>query len=407
MKYDKKVVKGHVYFRHRLYDPVTQKTKDVTAKTLKELKEKVRIAEEKTRFGIVEDKVTFGDYFDDWLTNVHLIDKKPATVERYKSCHRNHIKGYRIELIKLKDLKINDVQDHYNTIFEKKKSSKTVEIMHRIIKPCIRYAYETQRILKDFSGALKIPVDSAALINNKSKVNPLSLEEQFDFIKRTENHKLHALFNTALDTGMRMGELFALSWDDVDFDKMEIRITKTLSYIKDQEENKWKQDISTTKTVYSRRVIPLPLRTKGILLEHQIKQEKEMKRMGFTQDNETLVFCTPIGTGYERGNVLKRIKKVYADMGIPTKTFHDLRHTYATRLFEMGENPKTVQVLLGHANVSTTLSTYIHVLESLKIQAAAKIDGLYVKKKPVKKMRKKSTDKMLWETSGKPLKLVR
>lgn len=407
MKYDKKVVKGHVYFRHRLYDPVTQKTKDITAKTLKELKEKVRIAEEKTRYGIVEDKVTFGAYFNDWLDNVHLIDKKPATVERYKSCHRNHVKGYRIELIKLKDLKINDVQDHYNTIFEKKKSSKTVETMHRIIKPCIRYAYETQRILKDFSGVLKIPVDSTSLINKKSKVNPLSLEEQFDFIERTNNHKLHALFTTALDTGLRMGELFALNWDDVDFDKMEIRVTKTLSFIKDQEANKWKQDISTTKTVYSRRVIPLPLRTKGILLEHQVKQKKEMKRMGFDQDNETLVFCTPIGTGYERGNVLKRIKKVYADMGIPTKTFHDLRHTYATRLFEMGENPKTVQVLLGHANVSTTLSTYIHVLESLKVQAAAKIDGLYVKKKPIKKVRKKATDKMLWETSGKPLRLVR
>ncbi|MEA4805743.1 tyrosine-type recombinase/integrase [Acetobacterium wieringae] len=90
-------------------------------------------------------------------------------------------------------------------------------------------------------------------------------------------------------------------------------------------------------------------------------------------------------------------------MRIPEKSFHNLRHTYATRLFKMGENPKTVQVLLGHANVSTTLSTYIHVLESLKVQAAPKIDELY----SPKKTKKKANRKILWETSGKPLRLVK
>jgi len=395
MKYDKINRKGYVYFRHRIYDPVTRKTKDVTAKTLKELKSKVAKVEERNKFGIINDNVLFGEFFNNWLDTVHLIDKKAATVERYKSSVRNHFKGYRIELIKLRDLKADDVQSHYNAVFEKKKASKTVETLHRIVKPCIRYAFETQRILKDFSGMLKIPVDNSTLLDKKRSVSPLTLDEQFKFIDAVKDHNLNALFNTALDTGMRMGELFALNWNDINFIKKEIRINKTLSFIKNQDTNTWGPDISTPKTSYSKRTIPLPKRTEAILLQHKISQKETMLKLGLKADDHTLIFCNNAGKGFERGNVLKRLKKVYKDLGMESKTFHDLRHTYATRLFEMGEDPKTVQVLLGHANVSTTLSTYIHILDTLKTQAASKIDGLYDQKKAQKKPVMSPTGKKL------------
>jgi len=65
-------------------------------------------------------------------------------------------------------------------------------------------------------------------------------------------------------------------------------------------------------------------------------------------------------------------------MNIQDRCFHDLRHTYATRLFELGENPKTVSELLGHANVSTTSDIYIHVLDSMKEKAVSKLHDLYL-----------------------------
>ena len=71
------------------------------------------------------------------------------------------------------------------------------------------------------------------------------------------------------------------------------------------------------------------------------------------------------------------MKKILDKNNIQEKRFHDLRHTYATRLFELGENPKTVQKLLGHSSLSITLDTYTHVLDAMKEQAVSKIDDLY------------------------------
>ena len=90
-----------------------------------------------------------------------------------------------------------------------------------------------------------------------------------------------------------------------------------------------------------------------------------------------LVFCNMFGKYLDSGNVLKRFKKVLNEMDLQDMKFHDLRHTFATRLFELGEEAKTVQELLGHSNISITLDTYTHVLDSMKRKAAQKLNDLY------------------------------
>ena len=94
------------------------------------------------------------------------------------------------------------------------------------------------------------------------------------------------------------------------------------------------------------------------------------------QDN-SLVFCNQFGKYIDSSRVRKVFKKVLEDNKLKDRKFHDLRHTYATRLFELGEEPKTVQELLGHSNISITLDTYTHVLESMKKKAVSKLNDLY------------------------------
>jgi integrase len=138
---------------------------------------------------------------------------------------------------------------------------------------------------------------------------------------------------------------------------------------------------------------------KKVWLEHMKEQKVQLFRIGIIQSETTLIFGSIVNTNLDSGSVLKELKKVYASIGITDKTFHDLRHTYATRLFELGEPAKTVQELLGHSNTAVTLNIYTHVLGTMKVATASKIDDLYKNKKP--------ENEILWGNCGKKLHLVK
>ena len=376
IKYDKVNIGKHTYFRYRNWDNDLKQFTNVTyAKTKKELEEKTKNIFQKENAGIKGDNVLFQRFMQDWLTNTHLVDKKPSTCERYRSVYKNYIKDSFIGKIPLKSLTSESVQKFYNLIFEQK-SREIVRTIDKIMRPCCRYAHDTGRTLRNVCATVKVPKETGILNPKEDKVKPMTLDEQMAFIDVIKGHPLEALLNTALDTGMRQGELFALTWRDIDFVNKEIHITKTYSYVT-LADGKHHEMVTNPKTKGSVRVIPLPARVELILKAHAREQKAHYDHIGIEQNLDSIVFSNAIGGYLNRQNVLKRVKALYAAIGITDKNFHDLRHTYATRLFELEEQPKTVQVLLGHSNVNTTLETYTHVLERITRKAASKIDDLY------------------------------
>lgn len=377
MNYDKVKIHGTEYFRYRHWDSVLNKyTKTIYASTLKELKKKHSKFAEMSTAGVIEESTTFDSYCKNWLYTVHLMDKKPSTKARYDSTYKIHIKDTYFSKIPIQKITTNDLQNFYNQKFEEK-GEYIVKNIHKLINPCVRYAFEDGKILRNFASSVKIPKDLSCAIDKHQKIRPLTLVEQKSFVIALNGHNYSALYNTALDTGMRQGELFALTWADIDFSDLTIRINKNHSCVKDIVTNKQVNFTTDAKTAKSKRIIPLANRTKKILLEHMKEQKIALLKIGIIQNETTLVFGTIVNTPLDSSNILKELKKVYASIGIPDKTFHDLRHTYATRLFELGEPAKTVQELLGHSNVSITLGTYTHVLEKQKIKTASLIDSLY------------------------------
>ena len=380
MKYDKVTIRGKIYFRYRHWDPHLQKhTKNIYGSTLKELKLKYEEFAEMSAAGVNEVTITFEKYCKNWLYSVHLMDKKPSTKERYDSTYNNHIKDSYFSKIPIQKITTSDLQKYYNQKFEEK-GEYVVKNIHKLINPCVRYAFENGNIVRNFATNVKLPKDLSCAIDKHQKIRPLTIDEQINFVNAINSHNFTALFNTALDTGMRQGELFALTWADIDFSDLTIRINKNHSCVKDIVTKKQVNYTTNTKTEKSKRNIPLSNRIRNILISHMKEQKIQLFQIGIIQSETTLVFGSIVNTPLDSSNILKELKKVYASIGITNKTFHDLRHTYATRLFELGEPAKTVQELLGHSNVNITLGTYTHVLEKQKTKTATLIDSIYDKK---------------------------
>jgi integrase len=379
--YKKKIKNDKEYYFYRLRHNNLKNPKDIYATTVKELDAKIKATVNELDHGISNNKECFETFLCDWLFDVHFINVKPSTKERYEGIYRNYIKDSMLSSIKIKELTSKDIQNYYNDLIKKGKTVNSVKNLNKLIAPCVRYAYNNNKIIKDFSRSVVLPKEGEEKkLNRINEVQPFSLEEQKKFIDVIEGHDLEVLFITALNTGLRQGELLALAWDDVDFNKNTIRVNKAIKYISDvSKEGRGKCTITvqTPKSEASNRTISIPdLLTKR--LKKYLLQQKELQlKMANLYIDNKLVFCNIYGGYLDVSNVRKRFKKILVNNGFKERKFHDLRHTYATRLFELKEEPKTVQSLLGHSNISITLDTYTHVLESMKEKAATKLNDLY------------------------------
>ena len=197
----------------------------------------------------------------------------------------------------------------------------------------------------------------------EKQVECFSCQEQ----KKIENHVLNSdknkLFGVVLClyTGLRIGELLALTWDDIDFGKGLLFVSKTC-----HDGNDGKNHIRITdspKTVHSRRVIPLPKQILSLL--KGVKKRSECEYI--VADGDKPVFVRSYQRTFEF--LLKKLN-------IPHKGFHSLRHTFATRAMECGMDVKTLSELLGHKNATITLNRYAHSLLEHKVDMMNRLGKL-------------------------------
>ena len=171
--------------------------------------------------------------------------------------------------------------------------------------------------------------------------------------------------NICLYTGLRIGELLALTWDDIDLEKRLISVTKTCHDGKNQL-GEYQRIINSPKTFSSRRTIPFP---KQLLIVFETLKELSSKYV-ISNNKENISIRS-----YQRSFtlLLKRI-------GIKHKGFHSLRHTFATRSIEYGMDVKTLSEILGHKNAAITLNRYVHSLLEHKKEMMDKVGNLLTTK---------------------------
>ncbi|PKM60386.1 MAG: site-specific integrase [Firmicutes bacterium HGW-Firmicutes-4] len=373
-KYKKKTIHGNEYFFVRLYHKNLRKPVDLYSKTETELKAKIKSKEYELDRGVTSEKAFFGDYLKKWLDTVHINGKKEGTIHNYYVNYDNHIKGSPVEKIRLKDLNALDLQDYYQKIIDTK-GINVVKSIHKMVCPCLRYAFANQKILQDFTKAIKLP--SPKEKDEETGYRVLSRNEQEKFVKSIKGATYEVLFLTALNTGLRIGELLALTWDDVDFEKKELIVNKQLIYMTDRTTKKYEYKVTPPKTKAGNRIVPIPGFLIARLEELKIEEMEKKDRLKNKHANLNLIFSAKLGGFLAFSSVRTSLVTILKKNSIEHFKIHSLRHTYATRLYELGEQPKTVQTLLGHNDIAMTLNVYTHVLEDICAISAGKMDTLH------------------------------
>lgn len=188
------------------------------------------------------------------------------------------------------------------------------------------------------------------------------------------------LYEMALGTGLRIGELLGLKWSDIDFLKENLTVIRTLQRVSEVTKDGRKPTKlieQEPKTRYSNRTVQIPKTIFIKLKDYKIEQNMQKLRIGEVYQNNDYVFCNELGIPIDDKKPGRNMKSILEKLDIEPITFHALRHTYATRLFEAGVSPKTVQALMGHSDISMTMDIYTHVMEDVKINAVEQLNDIF------------------------------
>ena len=353
--------------------------KSIYDRHLRELKNKLNsgIYEDKKQINVIDEKITLDEWYEKWIKihkyNVIRINTKCQYDRVYKK-HISPVLG-KIKLSKITQLQIRDLLNNLDKN---------------------EYGYSTQSRVK----IMLQDIFDKALIDNFVSKNPckgiklkkceteerrvLSRDEQNEFFECCKGTFYDNLFVVAINTGLRLGEICGLKWSDINFDKNEISVERTLLYQKLDGDSKKTFHFGPPKTKTSKRKVPINKQCEIALKKQYIQSNVIKGRLhakpldGFSE----LLFTTKYATPINAQIYCDAIKRIVDEINLirddleQMETFsgHCFRHTFATRCFEAGIQPKTVQKYLGHATLQMTTDLYTHVLNEQSKNDMAKFE---------------------------------
>ena len=332
--------------------------------TKKDLEKRLAIAMGDAARGLVFDdkNLSVGEFLDRWLSDAVRGTVRESTFSRDKYLVTNHIKPS-IGRLKLKNLNALHVQGLYRERLDSGLSGSTVQKVHHVLHKALAQAVKWDLLPRNPTDAVKAPRPTP------KEMRPLSKPEADRFLEAARGDRLEALYVLAVYTGMRRGELLGLKWADVDLDASPVivRIRRTLTRV----DNGRRLALGQPKTKTSIRTVRLTRRAADALRTHRARQAEEKLRAGAHYEDQGLIFAGESGGLINPSNLRQRsFTPLLKRAGLPRITFHDLRHTCASLLFQKNVHPKNVQVLLGHASAAITLDTYSHMLPGMGGEAA-------------------------------------
>lgn len=348
----------------------------IYGKSVKEVKQRLCDLQYEVEHGVYEKEteLTVRRWFETWIHEYKENSVKRGTVKVYQSSYSNYIDDV-FGKKKLKDIRPEHVQKLYNDMKRDGYNTNTIEIASIVLGGMYKQAYKNGLIKKN-----PVPLATLPKAEQHKERRVLTADEQDIFMKYAKKSKYCEIFEIALSTGMRCGEIRGLTWENVDFQKRLIHVRHTIA----REMGGFMLD--TPKTQSSKRDIPM-LDNVYALLKKQKKVQSEARLLAGSEWEpaaglENLVFTTytgaPIDKGYLKSSIDGIVKHIN-DAGISFEhiTMHTFRHSFATRCIEKGMSPQTLKTILGHSKLSMTMDLYAHVLPDTKAEEMQKIACLF------------------------------
>ena len=308
----------------------------------------------------------YKEWLGEWLKNYIEPSSKQKTYKRYCEIVNQHIIP-RLGMLDFDEITPFELQCFVTELVKsgnlkngKGLSINSVNGIITVVQNSLKIAYMLGYSKVYVGDKIKRPKAREKKIECFTKEEQRRIEK---YILNLQSYKLYGIV-LCLYTGLRIGELLALEWSNIDFKKEKMRVCKTC-YDGKNDEGEFTRIVDRPKTECSNRIVPLPRQIIPLLRD----MKKSSKSNYVISNNGKSIFVRSYQRSFER--ILKKL-------GIEHKGFHSLRHTFATRALECGMDVKTLSEILGHKNPTVTLNRYAHSLMEHKKSMMNKLGKLCV-----------------------------
>lgn len=368
--WSKKTIKSIEYHRYRkLYNGAY---KEFYGSTVKEVKEKIQEFESRNMYIKKNDirKQTFGEYLENWFKNVRVYEVESSTYLRNEQTINYHIKDSSLYNAQMVNIDFELCQDLINKLSEKYSRS-TISKVYVILNICFNHALTKGHIGENPMMKVKMPKESS-LVTKKKEAKWLSSNDVEKLVLEAERvntrefrikgkvgervYGVNAYYVILIIyTGLRIGELMALTWNDIDFKNKTLSVNK--SRAKGKIDGKTALYIKDPKSESGTRLIPLSDRA-----IYALQKIKECS----SSDTDLIVSNTS-----SESNITRTINRMLFRAGCETEKcgLHALRHTFGSLLLEKGVDLKTISYLLGHSDITVTANIYLHITREKAINS--------------------------------------
>ncbi len=354
------------------------KRRTIYSKTLTDVRKRLREGqyEDEKQLNVASSDITLNEWFDIWMETCkrNCRDTTKATYTTDYNRIRNSL-GWR----RLSSINLITMQQAFNDL----KTDISRKSTRRVLINMYNKAIDADLVSKNIAMRINTVVNQDHIAKEP---RVLTLDETELFLEIARDYRHYNVFSLALETGMRIGELLGLKWSDIDFSNRTIYVNRTLAYTKCRDESNPKYgrkffEFHKPKTLKGKRKIPMTLKACRILerqkiCKNNIKKRGEKPLEGF----EDLVFVTSRNTPVDYTSALSVMRTISDRMaegidGFEPITPHALRHTFATRCIERWMNPKTLQAIMGHSDISITMNLYCHVTDDTLVSEMEKFES--------------------------------